>query len=721
MANITNEAARCIAEVTFNANPDTEFASRQPQSRFTGGAGASNPGYQLVDGPPDVGPGGSRFKEQSSSTLGQLSPQPSYGSSNAGRGGTMPSSREYGNGPAPVDEFGRPIDGLPMSMGANTMPALGASGSGGPPIQQLPLSAIQHSMRAPPHSPAGSDKFVPTHGGGPGSSSTVGSRSGFGPPSGSGAGSHLGRPTFHAPPPPPDLHPQQQQQQQQQHQQQQYQDPRGHNPQDSRGYNAAGQAQDPGSSRFNAYPQVAQGRSGATVERGLTLSLPIRSPSPAGPPGQQEEREADSPFVPPTSNTPNVNNAPSTSNAPPPSNAPSAFKLPPQQQMQRQGTQDSADMVLGSGAADLQRTTTLPPKLGFGGDFPEWSLGLEELGMGDDDAGKASVAEPVGIAEPETKEEKKDLPEPPPEEAEEPSPVSAVPRSLREQDSGSQSTTPITQTPTTYSNAQTPTAYTPTPTTSASNAEGPRIVHDHVVDNPSTRTTGNSGRFAMFPDKRKGTSQFSTDAGDSPAGSTLLPPRTKTSSHPGVDRTPSPYPEGVSPVPTPAEEKQSEILPVNIGSMISVSDEHLASPAPAGAGDGPTRSILVDPQHSRTDTMGSLGVGYGSNSTGPDGSMPKLRFAPRPPSPVTPSPVTPGNPAWASMDSLDRGGVGPSGTSGDRSPGGGPPGGTPGYMEAGSTQPSSSASKSDNRLSVITPLEVHKNRDSGSHPATREL
>ncbi|KIM21000.1 hypothetical protein M408DRAFT_81178 [Serendipita vermifera MAFF 305830] len=671
VVQITAEAARCVAGVTFNGAADTDFASRQARPRP----------QALALAPPAEGgipPNGmmthdhdhSRFTETSS-----LGGHPPYTPSSV-HGGTMPPSREYSTmsaGPPPVDEFGRPIDGLPMS--ANTMPALGAKQQ--QPIQQMPLSAIQHSMRTP-HSPGGPDTFVPSHN-----------------PTGSSSGSRGGssRPVFHAPPPPPTLN--------LPHQQQQHhaQDPRGAPP-------GHGPNQDLSGSRFNQYPP-AQGRQGATVERGLTLSLPLssrRSPSPAIDQAENdapEEKEVDSPFVPPAGN------------------APSSFKPP--QQPTRQGTQDSGDVVLGSGEADLQRTTTLPPKLGFGGDFPEWSLGFEELGLGADLEGKKDT--PALEKEAEPKVEKKGLPEPPsaaPAEPEDRSPISAVPKSLREPEGGSQASTPITQTPTTYSNTQTPTTQTPTTYTPTSTGpDGLKIVHDHVVDNPNTRTSGNSGRFAMFPDKRKPTPQSSLDRADSTNNnSSLMPPHTKTSTtHPGaVDRTPSPYPEGVSPVPTPAEEKQSEDLPLDIAALIT----HPEFEEPGGLlAPAPKKSILVDPQHSRTDTMGTFGAGPNSAASH-DG--PRLRFAPRPPSPITPSPVTPGNPAWASMDSLDRSGVGPIGSSSELARAPAPVAtevsSTPGYMEAGSGR-SEQGSKGDNRLSIITPLEVHK-KEGGSHPSTRE-
>jgi hypothetical protein len=254
--------------------------------------------------------------------------------------------------------------------------------------------------------------------------------------------------------------------------------------------------------------------------------------------------------------------------------------------------------------------------------------------------------------------------------------------------------------PVSESTTQTPTTYTDTPTTYA-----PIISHDHVVDNPVTRPSDNSGRFAMFPDKRKHIGIATND------DSALLPPQAKFSSRPGMNRTPSPYPmaDDASPIPTPAQTPRDEILPVNSGSTILPDEGDISIPPP--------RSILLDASHSRSgsrvlpSTSQSLRDTQNESLSGP----PKLRFAPRPASPVTPSPITATNGAWASNESFEAGsghrGIHPSGGDGLESM-------SDTYNKYEDWK--KPAGRSDgNRLSVITPLGIQKNKDSSSQPTTR--
>ncbi|PVF94294.1 hypothetical protein CPB86DRAFT_876508 [Serendipita vermifera] len=615
-SNLVAEAARCVSEVVFNPNagsgqrPRPQRLSVQRPAGYPEGTGegSSTPLRSSVDAPE----GSSRFTDKpSTSYLPQH--QGSASLSSAARG-TMPPNREYG---APLDEFGRPLDGLPPQ--SNTMPPLRKSG-GSPPVQQLPLSAIQQSMRHP-------DAGMPPPG-----------QSGFRPPP------QDGRSGFRAPGPPPTLTGPPQQR---------IQPP----------YNQPGM------------PQYPPKQGGATVERGLTLSLPIRSPAPP------EADENDDPRA-----------APHQSNA-----GPSGSR--------RQGTVDE-DAALAN-EIDLKRTSTLPPKIGVGiGDFPEWSLGLGELGLGgspikelpepkDEGSTTAAAAPPS----PAIRDEQ-DTP-PPPAKGETVSSdnqslalLSAVPRDLRSE-TGSASQTPITETPTSYSKTQTPTGGTPTTATNPENV----VIH-HLVDDPSTRT-GSSGRFAMFPDKRKQTTQQGS------GGESLLLPNPKYTAHPGMDRTPSPYPDagmmaGASPIPTPREEKQSDPLPLNVGALVSPTPSNTGPPRlELSYSEQQPKSILLDSSTSRSGTMES-GAPISATGEGP----PRLRFAPRPASPVTPSPVTPG---WGSQISLDSGGVGPIGSSPSQKP--------PTNRQEDETRGAELDRKDSNRLSVITPLGIHKHRESGSQPS----
>lgn len=575
VSSLVGEASRCVAEIKFNPNPDTEQTSK-PNN-----VGAM---HQATPYPSSSGAPG-RHQTQASVASGA---------------GTMPPNREV---TGPADEFGRPIEGLPFQ--SQTMPAIGGSG----PIQHLPLSIIQETMRTPQSPPRQGTGLAQYGQPGPGPSSSA----------------------FRAPGPPPSLS--------NQHRQQPSQGPQG--------------------SVFLGQP------GGATVERGLTLSLPIRSPAP-----QDASGEKDSPFVPPTAGPP------------------SSFK-PPAPTVARQGTTDS-DIVLGE-SSDLQRTSTLPPKVGLG-EFPAWSLGL-----GDFDGSPTKESAGASLAAPPADQKKELPPSPAPgspsasttnlTSTDDPKvvpPLSAVPRVLQGgTDSANQ--TPLTQTPTTYSNAQTPTV---------GNSEAP-VIHHHLVDDPHTRSQSNSGRFAMFPDRRRPTGA-GTESSATAADEGLLPPHAKYGSHPGVDRTPSPYPSAelmadVSPVPTPGDEKSIEALPLNVGRTVSSSstDTPLAEDAP--------RSILIGGPQSR------------SASQAVDAGPPKIHFAPRPISPITPSPVTQTHGLWASKDDLANS-ISPAATSGSHSTA------PTGYIEAGEI--ASQNRSRDNRASVITPLEVHKKLDGTSQPTT---
>ncbi|CAG8703217.1 4823_t:CDS:2, partial [Acaulospora colombiana] len=448
-SNLVAEAARCVSEVAFNPNagsgqkPRPQRLSVQRPAGYPEGTGEGplTPMRSSVEGAESS----SRFTDKPSTSY-LPHHQGSSSLSAAGRG-TMPPNREYG---APLDEFGRPLDGLPPQ--ANTMPPLRNSG-GSPPIQQVPLSAIQQSMRHP-------DSAMPPPG-----------QSGFRPPP------QDGRSGFRAPGPPPAL---------------------------------TGPPQQRGQAPYNqpGMPQYPPKQGGATVERGLTLSLPIRSPAPP------ELDENGSPISP----SKQSNARPSGS--------------------RRQGT--VGENVVLADEANLKRTSTLPPKVGIGlGDFPEWSLGLGELGLGDspikelpepkeEGANAAAAPSPNPAVQ-----ERQDIPVPPAKEETVSSdgkslaPLSAIPRGMQSE-TNSAAQTPITETPTSYSKTQTPTAGTPTTTANPDN-----IVIHHIIDNPSTRT-GSSGRFAQFPDKRKQTTQQGS------GGESLLPPHPKYTAHPGMDRTPSP-------------------------------------------------------------------------------------------------------------------------------------------------------------------------------------
>ncbi|KAG8754737.1 hypothetical protein FRC14_004697 [Serendipita sp. 396] len=408
------------------------------------------------------------------------------------------------------------------------MPSLGGGSGPGPasPIQQLPLSAIQQSMRGP--STAGSEYAPGSAGGG----SQIHGGYGQPGPGPSTIASSATSPKFHAPPPPPALSGRHQ--------------PRPSQPSSSTAPQMAG------------YPN-----STVTVERGLTLSLPLRSRS-----GKDEDEETDSPFAPPNN----------------PSGAPSAFKAPSQQLQQpaRQGTTDS-DIVLGGDAADLKRTTTLPPTLKMD-DLPTWSFGLGELGMESPTKTQAKSELDQGTDAPTSAS--KSLPNDPSKDEVKKSvtPLSAVPRGLQE-GTNSASQTPLTQTPTTYLDNQSSAGDSSRQQSIATSPDTP-VIHHHVVDDPTTRGQGNSGRFAMFPDKRK----------------------------PTLDS-----------------------FPVHLGSMISSGAPEEDSPRSQHQHDQQPKSILVDPtQQSRSGTQTSSTGHY----DGASGTSSKIHFAPRPPSPITPSPVT---------------------------------------------------------------------------------
>jgi len=209
----------------------------------------------------------------------------------------------------------------------------------------------------------------------------------------------------------------------------------------------------------------------------------------------------------------------------------------------------------------------------------------------------------------------------------------------------------------------------------------------------------------MFPDKRQPVGTTTND------DSALLPPQAKFASRPGVNRTPSPYPmaDDVSPILTPGQTPREEIFPINSGSTIPLDESNISNPPP--------RSILLDASKSRSDSRALPSTSQGLRDTQNESisGPPKLRFAPRPVSPVTPSPVTATNGAWASKESFEAGssqrGIGPSG--GDVSE---ILSGTYNKYDDGQKL----AGRSDgNRLSVITPLGIQKNKDGSSQPTSR--
>ncbi|KAG8820190.1 hypothetical protein FRC19_009083 [Serendipita sp. 401] len=257
-------------------------------------------------------------------------------------------------------------------------------------------------------------------------------------------------------------------------------------------------------------------------------------------------------------------------------------------------------------------------------DLPTWSFGLGELGMESPTKTQAKSELDQGTDAPTSAS--KSLPNEPSKDEVKKSvtPLSAVPRGLQE-GTNSASQTPLTQTPTTYLDNQSSAGDSSRQQSIATSPDTP-VIHHHVVDDPTTRGQGNSGRFAMFPDKRK----------------------------PTLDS-----------------------FPVHLGSMISSGAPEEDSPRSQHQHDQQPKSILVDStQQSRSGTQTSSTGHY----DGASGTSSKIHFAPRPPSPITPSPVT-GDSTSEEASAKER------------------------------------TDKDDRRLSAITPLGLHKNKD-GSQPTT---
>lgn len=550
-----------------------------------GPAGPIPAGASSLSVPADRGDG-SQFRENSNSSLGQQVHHRPQQSSTSSMGGTMPPLRDLAP-QRPVDEFGRPIDGIPIQ--ANTMPARPGTG----PIQQAPLTTIQQSMQ-PLDGPVGSTRSRRPLGS---DSQSIPSQNQ--PPSQGSQYSHQSIPRKPAP--------------------------------------------------------------AVDLERGLTLSLPLRSRQGTESSEPNDKKEVDSAFVPPL-----------------PSGAPSAFKHPgsPPIGLQRQQTKDS-DVSLNEREVHLKRVSTLPPKVGID-DFPVWSLGFGELGIDSEVPTKEEAKDSAPVLEAEQPQ-----PAPPAKDTvvvQDLKPPASISRDTLDVSSNNQ-TQVMTQTPTTY--GDTPTSYAP-------------IIQHHLVDDPVTRTGSNSGRFAMFPDKRKGTE------GPTAVDSSLAPPHAEFSSHPGINRRPSPYPttENTSSLPNPLPTGGEEVIPINTGTMVHLERNDMISPA--------SRSILVDPSSRSTLPLASSATGTPSE-TGP----PRIRFTSRPTSPRTPSPVNPNSSGRASKEDIDSGNVGSVGKNGEEAEVTGI------SMVTTEGSPEKSAErKAENRLSVITPLGIHK-KDGNSQPTTR--